>query len=247
MRLTIIIPVHNEGTIIEKTLQRLKSCALLDSFSEINVVFIENGSSDDSRKIVFEVTRGGAWGKPKGELIGRSITDAGIGYAYAQGIEEAIAMNRTTTNDWLLLTACDLPFGFSDLESFIRYRGSNSDSSIVIGSKAHHESTVHRGFLRTAMTWIFTLLRRIFLGLHVGDTQGTLFVRGDQAQTILEKTVARDFFFSTEFCYHAQRAGLVVEEVPIVLEPELRPSSVRPVRDGLKMIRGILRVRKTPH
>jgi hypothetical protein len=93
------------------------------------------------------------------------------------------------------------------------------------------------------MTWGFGALRRALLGLTVGDTQGTFFVRGDAIKNLLDKTKARDFFFTTEFCYHALQAQHALIEVPIVLEPELRPSTVRPIRDSLRMIKGLLRIK----
>lgn len=243
MRLTIIIPVHNEESLLESSIQRLRECSLLNEYEQVNIILVENGSSDNSRQKVLSVASRSLWPTQRGWLIGISEPNAGIGFAYARGAYEAIRREMTTSEDWYLWSACDLPFGFSDLQSFRENQRGACAASIIIGSKAHPDSTVKRGFVRSIMTWSFGILRRIILGLTIRDTQGTFFVRGDCIKDLLDRTKARDFFFTTEFCYHATRAKQSVVEIPVVLEPELRPSTVRPIRDSVRMIRGMLRVK----
>lgn len=241
MRLTIIVPVHNEESIVEPTLKRLRECPLLNAFSETNVILVENGSVDNSRQVVSSIEEWRIWPETKGWLIGTSVSNAGIGYAYARGAELAIEKGMTGRDDWLLWTACDLPFGFSDLDSFLELLSQHCESPIIIGSKAHPNSVVPRGITRKLMTLVFRFLRRLVLGMSVGDTQGTFFVRGDILKPLLESTETYNFFFTTEFCYHAVSEHLPIVEVPVRLEPQLRPSTVRPVRDGWRMMRGLLR------
>lgn len=245
MRLTIVVPVHNEASLIEPTARRLRDCPFLDAFSRTNIIFVENGSSDDSHEVLTRMEGRQVWPEGRGWLIGASVPSAGIGYAYAKGADLAIQRGMTSSEDWLLWTACDLPFGFSDMAGFLELRSRETDVSIVIGSKAHSDSVVPRSLTRKLMSAAFYGLRGAFLGMSTGDTQGTFFVRGDVLKPLVDSTQARDFFFTTEFCYHALKENRSIIEVPVCLEPELRPSTVRPLLDGWRMIQGLTRIART--
>ena len=245
MRLTIVIPVHNEADIVEHTVRRVASFAVLSAFESVNLVLVENGSSDDSEAVVKNLNSSKMWPSSLGWICGTTSPAAGIGYAYIRGSQEAFQRGVQSTNDWILWSACDTPFGFSDIESFLKVVAIGSPPPIVIGSKGHPQSKLRRGAKRTAMTLVFRLLRRVLIGMSLRDSQGTFFIRADVASRLVERPIARDFFYTTEFCFHALRENLKPCEVPIVLVPELRPSTVRSLRDGYKMFLGLVRLRAT--
>ena len=62
-----------------------------------------------------------------------------------------------------------------------------------------------------------------------------MFVRLDLAAEVVAQVTARDFFYSTEFCYRVERGGDAIVEVPIKVVPEVRPSTVRPLKHGSQM------------
>ena len=245
MRLTIVIPVHNEASIVEQTVRRIATFPVLSAFESVNLVLVENGSSDNSKAVVKQLDSSELWPTSLGWICGTSSPAAGIGYAYVRGSHEALQRGMQSSNDWILWSACDTPFGYSDIEAFLKVVTSASSAPIVIGSKGHPQSIIHRGAKRAAMTFAFRMLRQILIGVSVRDSQGTFFVRADIASQLFERPLARDFFYTTEFCFYALRENVNVVEVPIVLSPELRPSTVRPLRDGYKMLRGLLRLRTT--
>jgi glycosyltransferase involved in cell wall biosynthesis len=147
MRITIIIPVHNEEAIIESAVHRVMNCSLLQEFSQVNLILVENGSADNSKQVVAAIAAQGARLNSRGWLIGVTEPNAGIGYAYARGAYEGLQRGVTSAEDWYLWTACDLPFGFSDLESFTQIPRGGIEAPIVIGSKAHRGSRIQRGYV----------------------------------------------------------------------------------------------------
>jgi glycosyltransferase involved in cell wall biosynthesis len=242
-RLTFVIPVHNESAIIEPTFARIKQFEALSSLQDVTIILVENGSSDNSRKEVQRVCDLHVGRVDTIRLLGVFEEHAGIGYAYARGIREAFGAGRSTERDWIILTACDLPFGETDLTSFLKMKMDNPACPIFIGSKRHPDSHAHRNILRVIMTEVFCFARTLILKMRIKDTQGSFFVRGDVASILAREVASRDFFFTTELCYRAMKRSLEIIEVPVKLQPELRRSTVRPIRDSWRMIKGLIRIR----
>jgi dolichyl-phosphate beta-glucosyltransferase len=233
-KLVYFLPVHNEQTVLAANVARLREH--LARFEGSEIFLLENGSRDTSWTIAQELAK---------QPITTAFKEdrAGIGYAYHRGFVEALERHGPSTTTWAILTAADLPFGFSDLDAAIPHleRGS---SRILMGSKAHPESVVGRGAQRWAMSQAYRLARRAMLGMRVGDSQGSVFVRLDLAAEITPKIESRGFFYSTELCHAAERAGETIVELPVVLEKSNRASTVRPVKHGTEMLRQMWELRR---
>jgi hypothetical protein len=117
-------------------------------------------------------------------------------------------------------------------------------SRVLMGSKAHPDSAVERGAKRWAMSQAYRVARRALVGMHVGDSQGSMFVRLDLAAEIAPRVEARGFFYSTELCHHAERAGETILELPVTLEASKRASTVRPVKHGSEMLKQLWELRR---
>lgn len=234
VKLVYFLPVHNEQTVLAANVARLRERLAHHQGAEIYL--LENASRDTSWTIAQELA------KQPGTFAFKEDR-AGIGYAYARGFEEALAAHGPSTTTWAVLTAADLPFGFSDLDAGMLFLEQGA-SRILMGSKAHPESVVGRGAQRWVMSQAYRFARRAFLGMRVGDSQGSVFVRLDLAAEIAPKVEARGFFYSTELCHHAERAGESIEELPVLLEEAKRASTVRPVKHGTEMLRQMWDLRK---
>jgi hypothetical protein len=68
-------------------------------------------------------------------------------------------------------------------------------------------------------------------------------VRADLAAEVAPKVKARDFFYSTEFCHYVEHGGDRIVEVAIDVVPEVRPSSVKPLKDGTTMAKKLWELR----
>lgn len=240
-RLSIVIPVHNDGAIIKETLKDLITYVSQIELSPIAFIFIENGSQDNSAQILSEILQNERL-DPRISLLVESISKAGIGYAYQRGID--IALERFGDKDhWIMLTASDLPFGSSDLEQFTKELKNNAKQSIFIGSKANLASRVERGIKRWLAGKIFYLLRKTILGMRTGDPQGVFFLKAELISLLAPKVLARNFFYTTELTYYAEKKGEQIVELPVVYQGERRASSVRVFRHGIELIKNIIKLR----
>ncbi|GAB78459.1 Glycosyltransferase involved in cell wall bisynthesis [Austwickia chelonae] len=226
--LSVIVPAHNAGPVLETTVEQLT--AALADIPGSEVIIIENGSTDGTWALAQEL---GAREWPTPVVVCQSAV--GLGEAYREGI-------RRATGERLLLTADDLPFGMSDVEA---WRLAGCPGGLVVGSKAHPGSTVPRAFVRRLMTLVFTTLRRGTLALHVGDTQGTVFVPTAWAREVLPRLREGGYLFSTELLYAAHLQGHPITEVPIVLRERDDDGGTRiKVSDILEMAFGLVKLRR---
>lgn len=224
--LSVVIPMHNSATVIEQTIAAWRE-RLAHGVNE--VILVENGSSDDTLMLA----RTAAVDTDHVRFVILQ-SPKGMGNALRLGI-------LASQGERVLLSADDLPFGFDDLDGASML---DPVPMIVIGSKAHPESRVERGFARWCFTTGYRLMRLLVLGSRVGDTQGTFIVDGDWVRGVANHLDEGGFLFTTQLVVFAESEGLAIAEVPVRLIPRAaeKPSTVR-WSDVMEMGRGLRRLR----
>ena len=154
----VVLPAHNSADNILETVEELSEY-FQSNFLSGQVVIVENGSKDNTWEVMESINSAVL----PFELI-RVRSDKGLGNAIREGLTHV-------TTEFVLITADDLPFGFSDLDG---YRSTESSTDIAIGSKAHPQTDGNRSVSRELMSTVFRLLRRVIVGVNLGDTQGTI-------------------------------------------------------------------------
>ena len=147
--------------------------------------------------------------------------------------------NFELKNSILILTAADLPFGFSDLDYYFN-KPSEQTSDLYIGSKAHKLSQIERSFLRVFLSKVFNFLILIFFRVGIGDTQGTYIINLQNVDLLKIIPKSNSFFATAEICIKAIHSGYKVTEIPIVCEESDIDSSVRVFKDTFKMLQEML-------
>lgn len=225
--LTVVIPVHNSGPVLAPALQEWRR--YLQS-GRTEIIIVENGSSDDS----YQTALKNAQDTP---FVSFQVlqSDKGMGNALRRGI--AASKGRR-----VLLTADDLPFGFTDLEGAAALP---EQPLLIIGSKAHPRSQAGRGLLRSVSTGGFKLARRLILGSRVGDSQGTMNVDGTWIRQMYQHFDDPGFLFSTQIVLAAEAQNQSIAEVPVTLTTVQgeKETSVKP-KDVVKMGLGLGRLRR---
>ncbi|RVW01019.1 glycosyltransferase [Rhodococcus spongiicola] len=231
--LSIVIPAHNSGTVLEVTVRRFAERFRGQS---VEIIAVENGSTDDTPAICAAIADG--W-DTAGVSFVPMRSDKGMGNALRAG---ALASRGSR----VLLTADDLPFGFDDVDGADRVeRETGRRPAVVIGSKAHPNSVADRGLPRAVMTRSFAILRRVILGTRTGDPQGTFLVDGDLLRALVPHLVESGFLFTTELDYAVESAGIRPVEVPIRLSGEHRAHASRiSAGDVVRMAKGLWSLRR---
>ncbi|MGE3974229.1 MAG: glycosyltransferase [Bdellovibrionales bacterium] len=239
LQIAYIVPVHNDAESLHLCIEQLQeqTKTLPNTFT----VLVENGSQDSSFQVAHKLANESSM-----PIHVFSEKNAGIGYAYHRGMEEALKIWDQTSDLWMILTASDLPFTFSDLRQFLTWYKSHSPlpTRMAMGSKAHPRSVLNNSFSRRLMTGTYRLARKTMLGMKTKDSQGSVFLHATLAKELLPKIASRNFFYSTELVYYAEQKGEVVEELPVVIAEAIRPSTVRPLKDGSRMFLQIMELKK---
>lgn len=225
----VVVPAHNSSRNIENTVQELSQFFRQKNFRG-QVVVVENGSTDETWAVLSSI-KNDNW--PFELVLTRS--DKGLGNAIREGL-------CNVNTDKVLITADDLPFGFSDIEAYL---SNGTEPQIAIGSKAHADTLGTRSIGREVMSTVFRLLRRVIVGVNLGDTQGTIIGSTSVLALHAEATRQPGYLMTTELLARAQKSGTKIVELPVVYRDHLRKSNIRIIEDSYKMLTGLFEVRRS--
>lgn len=222
--LSIVVPVHNEADFLPLGLPGL--FAAVDEVGvAVEVIVVENGSTDGSAAIA----EGLMAGRPGAVEV---LAEADYGAALRHGFLRA-------GGEWIVNVDVDYfsaPFFRSVLDHA-------DDADLVIGSKRDPGSDDRRPLLRRAGTRVFNLLLRGMFGSRVSDTHGMKGFRRSAVAPLVGEVASRKDLFDTELVLRAERSGLRIVEVPVVVE-ELRPARSSFVRRVPRTLAGLWAIRR---
>jgi dolichyl-phosphate beta-glucosyltransferase len=227
---SFVIPAYNESVRIRPTLHALSRYAQEQNW-DVEVLVVDDGSNDDTAQIVRE------YGSTHPQvLLVENPGNRGKGYSVRNGMLHA-------RGDICLFMDADLSSPMTEAQKLFDAIGQGAD--IAIGSRwlRTELQTERQPLYRQLFGRIFNLALRIILGLSFADTQcGFKAFRRDAAQRIFPLQKIERWGFDPEILFLAQRAGLRVEEVP-VLWAHSEGTRLHPFRDGLRMFAEVLRIR----
>ncbi|MBL0747203.1 glycosyltransferase [Nocardioides baculatus] len=199
-RLSVVVPTRNGEDVLTDCLETLAT-RLTD---EDELVVVENGSTDGTTALLESVAAAWSHAVPLRVLH----SEPGLGHALRTGV-------LASRGRRVLLTADDLPFGFTDLDAFDALP---SDAVVAVGSKAHPASRVDRVWRRELQSRVFRWLRSALLHSTVGDSQGTIWVDGPWARSFAAVSREGGLMWTVELVLAAEQQGIDVWEVPVTLE-----------------------------
>ena len=223
------LPAHNSALNIRHTVEELAEYYKRNSLTG-QVIIVENGSKDDTWEVMSSID---ATSLPF--ALVRTQSEKGLGNAIREGLIHV-------TTDFVLITADDLPFGFSDIDGYLE-TGKHSD--IAIGSKAHPDTDGVRSASRELMSTVFRLLRRVIVGVNLGDTQGTIMGKASIICPMSTLTTQSGYLMTTELLARATQRNSSIIELPVKYRSDLRKSNINVIEDSIKMLRGLFEVRRS--
>lgn len=226
--LSLIVPAYNEAARLPHTLPMIMAFAEAQPFP-IEVLVVDNASSDGTREIAERI----AATAPGLRVLHEQIR--GKGAAVRAGALAA-------AGEWIFFADADLSMPIAEVERFLPERTGNADIAIAsreaLGAVRYDEPE-----LRHLMGRVFNLWVRMVAVPGVADTQcGFKCFRRAAARDLFARQTVTDWTFDVELLFLARRRGYRIFEVPIhwTYKPNSR---VNPLRDALKMARGVLRIR----
>jgi len=226
---SIVVPAYNERLRIGDTLRQI-----LEHLQEqrwiAEIVVVDDGSLDETVDIV----RCFAEEHPEVQLV-RNPGNCGKGFAVSNGIMHA-------RGNFVLFTDADLSSPMCEASKLFAALENGAD--VAIGSRWLDPSLQlkRQPLKRRVLSRLFNMFLRITLGLSVHDTQcGFKAFTRRAANMLFPLQQIHRFGFDAEILYLARRAGLKMDEVPVVWRHDDR-STVNLFRDGIRMGVDVLRV-----
>lgn len=231
--LSVVFPVYNEERRIGEALRRVRAYLSLKGLSW-DVWVSNDGSTDGTARIVEEFSR--AHPESSVHLLS-SAPNRGKGYAARQGILAARGRR-------LLLTDADLSAPIKEVDKLIAALERGAD--VAIGSRALRSPgcDVRQSPKRWLSGRVFNAVVRASVLPGIRDSQcGFKCFTNAAAQKLFSEQKLDGFSFDVEVLYLARKAGLKIAEVPVMWSED-RDSQVRVMRDSVRMVRDLLKIKR---
>jgi len=225
--ISVVMPAHDEeaflAAAVEEVVRGLRG--LGDPFE---ILVVENGSTDATAAVATKL----AGEYP--EVRSLSLDQADYGNALRQGFLAAEGRAVAIFD----VDYYDLGFLARAMEVIDQPGG----PSVVVGSKRGKGAVDTRARSRQVVTWTFSTLLHVGFGLKVSDTHGMKVLRRDDVVSLVQRSKFGTDLFDTELVIRAERAGMRVDELPVVVA-ETRPSRSSIARRIPRSIVGLARLR----
>jgi len=230
MKISLVIPMYNEESIIAATLGTVSEY-MRTQFTDWEVVFSDDGSTDGCLAAVEAF--------PDKHI--RAVTyekNQGKGAAIRHGILSA-------AGDVIIFTDCDLAYGLDVVKQAAGLFEANPDADIVIGSR-NLQKDGYEGYtlLRKLASKAYIRCLAFAAGFKLSDSQcGFKGFRRETAQAIFSECEVNGFAFDFEVLIKAKNMGKKILEMPVKVINH-RESKVSVLRDSMKMLKDVRQIKK---
>ncbi|MBQ4091285.1 MAG: glycosyltransferase [Clostridia bacterium] len=230
MKFSLCIPMYNEAGIIQQTAKTLSEY-MEANFEDYEIIFSNDGSHDGCDKLVEQL------GLPNVKVVGYE-QNMGKGYAVRLAMLNA-------EGDVVMFTDADLAYGVDVIKRVADTFADNPDAKMLIGSRnLAKDGYENYTFMRKLASKAYIKVLCIIGGFNLSDSQcGCKAFRGEAVKPIFSRCEVNRFAFDFECILLAKKLGYKIIEMPVKVINH-RESTVRMVRDSVKMLGDILKMKK---
>jgi glycosyltransferase AglD len=226
--ISLVVPAYNEEELLEGTISEL-SGALRKRQVPFELLVVENGSQDRTRELAESLTAS----VPELRVLSLAAPDYG----------EALRTGLLAAAGPVIVTFDAEYYDFDFLDEAVARITAPDGPVIVIGSKRAKGAQDTRPFHRRAVTAGFSSLLRLGFGLRASDTHGMKALDRVRILPVANTCQLGRDLFDTELVIRAERGGLPVEEVPVLVE-ERRPSRTSIRSRAARSLLGLVELRR---
>ena len=221
INLSLVIPAHNSGEVIQKTVREYYYF-FLNKVNKMEIIAVCNGCNDDTVKICNELNK-------EFPIKVVEISQKGKGYALIEGF-------NNSKHEIVGFLDADNPFNLDKIFEMISLL---DNCDVVIASKyLKKQLRVQDSLMRRFISLGGGVVSKCLFNLDVSDTQaGAKFFKREVWDKIsLRNFICRGFDFDIEFLYKVKKARFRIIEFYVPLEKYVEFSTFR-----LKYLPGMLK------
>jgi glycosyltransferase involved in cell wall biosynthesis len=223
-RISVVMPAFNEEADLEAAVTEVVE-GLSARGLDTEVLVVENGSTDGTRRLALEL------GARLGPVRALTLDQPDYGRALRAGLLDARGCYVVNFDvDYVDLTFVDRALELMD---------GAGGPHLVVGTKRGRGSLDTRRWHRRLVTAVYSRLLRSAFGLGVSDTHGMKAMRRGAVLELARACRTGTDLFDTELVLRAERAGLRVAEIPVVVV-ERRPSRTSILHRLPRTVRGLV-------
>lgn len=240
MEYSIVIPAYNEADKISSTLTQIVN--FMRSFSEdFEIIVVDDGSKDNTVSIVED------YKKENREVNIIKNAHKGKGYAVLTGVKVA-------HGNYIYLCDADLSTPISELKKLTVWAKEHEYDIVIASREGVGAQRVGEPFYRHLMGRIFNIFVQIVILPGIKDTQcgfklfsrevvkkvfNRLVIYGENSKELKDAYMGA---WDVEVLFIARKMGFKIKEVPVTWT-YVKTTRLSAVRDSLRMIRDVIRIR----
>lgn len=235
MKISVCIPMYNEAAIIADNAKTLwnymeNNFVTAEGERDYEIIYSNDGSKDGCDKIVESLN-----------LPGIKV----VGYENNQGKGYAVKTAMlASSGDIVMFTDADLAYGTDVIKQMVETFDANPESNLVIGSRNLTEDGYSNyTLIRKIASKAYIKVLCIVGGFKLSDSQcGCKGFRREAVEQIFPRLEVNGFAFDFEALLWATKLQYKITEMPVSVKVH-GESKVRIIRDTLKMLRDIVKMK----
>ena len=225
-KLSIIIPLFNEQHRLLNNLKILKKFLEKKSKKDIETIFINDGSYDDTNEIIKNFIH-----KNKKNCKFRYISyknNIGKGFAVKKGI-------LASKNYWILVCDADMSVSPKQFDVWFKNNLIQKKDEAYFGSRVHKQSNVKALFVRKIIGFLFNILLSLLFNIKSSDTQcGFKVFNSNYIKKIFRELKCNGYAYDVEIALLLKKHHIKIIELPLKWKHQ-KGSKVNLIKDSIKI------------
>ena len=202
--ISLIIPLYNEEERIKKNLNFIENFL---KKKKIEVIFVNDGSNDNSEKIIKK-------------FISKNSNKKFIKYiSYKKNVGKGYAIRKGVLNSkkkWILICDVDMSVQPNQVDIWYKKKYISNNNEAYFASRKHSLSKIKTSFIRELLGIIFNLVILFLFGIKIKDTQcGFKLFNKDYAKSVFRKINSYRFSFDVELVLLLKKKNINIKELPV--------------------------------
>ena len=204
--LSVVFPMYNEANRLFKIFKDIEKFKKLNFIKDIEYIFVDDGSTDNSIKKINDFFRNK---KNFNFKVVKIKTNTGKGYALKKGVIKA-------KKDWILTLDVDISVSLLQIKKLINKKLINNKNVVYFGSRNLKNSDIEFKFHRKILGIIFSFLLNILFNINIKDTQcGFKLYKKKIAKRIFKNIKDNGFVHDVEVVLYSKKFNYGLEELPV--------------------------------